>query len=118
MLLPLAQEHNLGGLGTETPGGGLQTQWFVKKIWSQISNYSFKAYINHAQRAAHEQHLGSMCKQRADEHSNLDQGAKINTLVLQAHEACSWSTGFLQVVNICYIICLKVIIACFTCKVF
>jgi hypothetical protein len=66
ILPPLANGHNPGRLGTETHGGGVQTQWLEKTIL--ISK------IKHGNKAPLELDLGSMCKQPADKHCNLDQG--------------------------------------------
>jgi hypothetical protein len=63
---PLAHGHSPRRLGTETPGGGVQTQWLGKTIL--ISK------IKHGNKAPLELDLGSMCKQLVDKHCNFDQG--------------------------------------------
>jgi hypothetical protein len=66
ILPPLAHGHSPRGLGTEIPRGGVQTKWLGKTIL--ISK------IKHGNKAPLELDLGSMCKQLADKHCNLDQG--------------------------------------------
>ena len=66
ILLPLAHGHSPRGLGTETPGGWVQTKWLEKTIL--ISK------IKHGNKTPFELDLDSMYKQLVDKHCNLDQG--------------------------------------------